>query len=89
MDGSSVSPLPCEAPLAMMESEKTPPRSPSQHDMPPPPDENASERQRSGKEWMRELSASRTSELGDIKRYSRNRESVMLEMLITFATLHR
>lgn len=39
MDGSSVSPLPCEAPLAMMESEKTPPRSPSQHDMPPPPDE--------------------------------------------------
>uniref|UniRef100_A0A182MQ13 FHA domain-containing protein n=1 Tax=Anopheles culicifacies TaxID=139723 RepID=A0A182MQ13_9DIPT len=40
MDGSSVSPLPCEAPLAMMESEKTPPRSPSQHDMPPPPDEN-------------------------------------------------
>uniref|UniRef100_A0A182Q9T3 Cytochrome b561 domain-containing protein n=1 Tax=Anopheles farauti TaxID=69004 RepID=A0A182Q9T3_9DIPT len=41
MDGSSVSPLPCEAPLAMMESEKTPPRSPSQHDMPPPPDEKA------------------------------------------------
>uniref|UniRef100_A0A182J656 Uncharacterized protein n=1 Tax=Anopheles atroparvus TaxID=41427 RepID=A0A182J656_ANOAO len=44
MDGSSVSPLPCEAPLAMMESEKTPPRSPSQHDMPPPPDENAFQR---------------------------------------------
>lgn len=40
MDTNSVSPLPPpEAPLAMMESEKTPPRSPSGHDMPPPPDE--------------------------------------------------
>ncbi|XP_037040464.1 cytochrome b reductase 1 isoform X1 [Bradysia coprophila] len=41
MDSNSVSPLPPpEAPLAMMEvNEKTPPRSPSGHDMPPPPDE--------------------------------------------------
>lgn len=38
MDGATVSPMP-EAPLAMMEIEKTPPRSPSAHDMPPPPDE--------------------------------------------------
>lgn len=41
MDTNTVSPLPPpEAPLAMMETtEKTPPRSPSAHDMPPPPDE--------------------------------------------------
>lgn len=41
MDTNSVGPLPStEAPLAIMESEKTPPRSPTAlHDMPPPPDE--------------------------------------------------
>ncbi|XP_037922644.1 probable ascorbate-specific transmembrane electron transporter 2 isoform X2 [Hermetia illucens] len=40
MDTNSVSPLPPpEAPLAMMEVEKTPPGSPSANDMPPPPDE--------------------------------------------------
>lgn len=38
MESNSVSPLPpSEAPLAMMENEKTPPRSPSSvHDMSPP-----------------------------------------------------
>lgn len=40
MDTNTVSPMPLpEAPLAMMECEKTPPRRPSPHDMPPPPDE--------------------------------------------------
>ena len=42
MDSNTVSPLPPpEAPLAMMENEKTPPRSPggSAVDMPPPPNE--------------------------------------------------
>ena len=39
MDTNSVSPLP-DAPLAMMENEKTPPGTPSANDMmPPPPDE--------------------------------------------------
>ncbi|XP_075168219.1 cytochrome b561 family member no extended memory isoform X2 [Haematobia irritans] len=38
MDTNSVSPLP-DAPLAMMENEKTPPGTPSGIDMPPPPDE--------------------------------------------------
>ncbi|CAD7013530.1 unnamed protein product [Ceratitis capitata] len=40
MDTNSVSPLPPpEAPLAMMEVEKTPPGTPTTNDMPPPPDE--------------------------------------------------
>lgn len=41
MDTNTVSPLPPpEAPLAMMENEKTPPRSPgSVVDMPPPPED--------------------------------------------------
>lgn len=45
MDTNSVSPLPPpEAPLAMMENEKTPPHSPTGHGgpdgaLPPPPDE--------------------------------------------------
>lgn len=43
MDTNSVSPLPPpEAPLAMMETEKTPPRSPEAGPdgaLPPPPDE--------------------------------------------------
>lgn len=41
MDSNSVSPMPPpEAPLAMMEvNEKSLPRTPSCHDMPPPPDE--------------------------------------------------
>lgn len=40
MDNNSVSPLPLsEAPLAMMEGDKTPPGSPCLNDMPPPPDE--------------------------------------------------
>lgn len=40
MDSNTVSPLPPpdSAPLAMMESEKTPIGTPM-HDMPPPPDE--------------------------------------------------
>uniref|UniRef100_A0A1A9X3J9 Uncharacterized protein n=1 Tax=Glossina brevipalpis TaxID=37001 RepID=A0A1A9X3J9_9MUSC len=40
METNSVSPLPPpDAPLAMMENEKTPPVTPSVTDMPPPPDE--------------------------------------------------
>uniref|UniRef100_A0A1A9ZYR4 Uncharacterized protein n=1 Tax=Glossina pallidipes TaxID=7398 RepID=A0A1A9ZYR4_GLOPL len=40
METNSVSPLPpLDAPLAMMENEKTPPGTPSVTDMPPPPDE--------------------------------------------------
>lgn len=39
METNSVSPLPpLDAPLAMMENEKTPPGTPSVTDMPPPPD---------------------------------------------------
>uniref|UniRef100_A0A1B0BY64 Uncharacterized protein n=1 Tax=Glossina palpalis gambiensis TaxID=67801 RepID=A0A1B0BY64_9MUSC len=40
METNSVSPLPpLDAPLAMMENEKTPPGTPSVTEMPPPPDE--------------------------------------------------
>lgn len=40
MDPDSACQLPPpEAPLAVMENEKTPPRSPGGHEMPPPPNE--------------------------------------------------